>query len=446
MFNYVTVDFPTIDIKPEQVLSFTLNSGRYSHEMAEIKFRDWDVQFNSIRPGTPVNCVLKSTDSSRNFYGYVHHIKTSTTPGKRFVTLHVIGASYKLKQARQRVYVNQTADRIVESIAKEYNFAYYTEPHPRVYPQVVQAGHTDLELMTRLAKQCGYSLRVQNTEIYFQSLTRDYQVMRSSAPVFAMREQSDPAGSTIYSFSLTAGESIVYSDSYKSATAVGGIDPITGAAFKSTTQDRSVSTRTLYQPEFFDSFATKTVAPGFAETIYEAVAAEERNRFPYRATVSVVGYPKLRADMPIYLDGLGKDYSGYWIVLAAQHRVIEQSRNNFAYVTLLEVGADSLGSATVWTDGNLITVPDLVPTRNLIPNKRNTVVSPNSVLSTASAPDALDIFVPFGETENRSQPSTGKLTFTAPLWKSDSGNLNVTTTEIRRPSFVYDRLEARGVL
>lgn len=445
MFNYITVDFPTVDIKPEQVLSFTLNNSRYSHEMAEIKFRDWDIQYNSIRPGTPVNCLIKSTDASRNFYGYVHHIKSSMSPGKRFVTLNVIGASYKLKQAKQKVYVNQTADRIVASIAQDYNFAYYTEPHPRVYPQVVQAGHTDLELMTRLAKQCGYSLRVQNTEIYFQSLTRDYEVMRSSAPVFTMREKDDPGGSTLYSFNLTAGESLMYRDAYKAATAVGGIDPLTGGAFKSTAQDRSYPTRGLYQPEFFDSFATGVVAPGFSETIYEAEAIERKNRFPYRATISVIGSPNLRADMPIYLEGLGKDYSGYWIVLAAQHKIVEETRNNFTYMTLLEVGADSLGEANVWTDGKLVRVPTVIPTRNLIPNKRNTVVSPKSQLSTASNPDAFT-YVMFGETENRPQPSTGKISFTAPVWKSDSGNLNITTTEIRRPAQVYDRLEARGVI
>ena len=446
MFNYVTVDFPTVDVKPDRVLSFSLRKSRYSHDIAEINFRDWDVQFDAIRPGTPVSCVLKSSDSYKNFYGYVHHVNPSITPGRKFVKLTVIGASYKLKQARQRVFVNQTADNIIKTIAQEYGFAYYTESHPRVYQQAVQAGHTELEFMTRLARQCGYSLRIENTELYFQSMTTDYTNLRSSAPVFTMREHSHPLGSSLYKFNMIAGESVVHPDAYKAAIAIGGVDPYTGTPYTTTSQSRLATTRERSQPEFFDYFATNVVAPGYDPTNQEAVAADERNRYPYRATVTVIGDPTLRPDMPIYLDGIGKDYSGYWTILNVIHQVKEETRNNFLYVTQLEVGTDSLGVANTWKDGKLVSEPAPIPTRNIIPNIKNTVVSPDSTLSTYAMPDAFDFFVPFGETSNRAQPDTGKVAFTAPTWKSDSGDLNVITYETRRSLAAYERLQARGVL
>jgi phage protein D len=446
MFNYVTVDFPTVSIKPERVHTFTLTNSKYSHEMVDVQFRDWDVQFDSIRPGTPVSCLIKSTDSSRNFYGYVHHINARVSPGKKFTSLILIGASYKLKQARQRVFLNQTADKIIQSIAEEYGFAYYAEPHPRVYPQVTQAGHTELELMVRLAKQCGYSLRIENTEIYFQSMTTDYTNTRNSAPVFTMREKTDPLGSSIYDFRLMAGDSVQHPDSYKAAVAVGGVDPLSGKVYTTTSQTRPNAIRDRNQPEFFDYFATDVVAPGYASALSEAQAADERNRFAYRATAMVIGTPSLKADMPVYLQGIGKDYSGYWIVLSAQHQVIEETLNNFKYVTILELGSDSLGVATVWKDGVLVAEPAPIPTRTIIPNTRSTVISPDSNLTTSSMPDALDFLVPFGNTSNRPQPDTGKITFTAPLWTSDSGNLNVVAAETRRSFAAYERLVARGLL
>jgi len=446
VFNYITIEFPTATVTPDRVSSFTLTNTRYAHEMVEIKFRDWDVQFDPIRPGTPIKCVIKSTDASRNFYGYVHHVQASVTPGRRFTSVVAIGASYKLKQAHQRVFINQTADRIIASIAEDNGFSYYTEPHLRLYPQAVQAGHTDLEFMVRLAKQCGYSLRFQNTEIYFQPLTKDYTDLRSSAPVFTLRENSDPSGSTLYSFDLKAGESTQYQDAYKSAVSIGGVDPILGTVFTTTSQSRLETLREKSQPEFFDSFATNVVAPGYSPAYYESQAADERNRFPYRAMVSVIGSPSLRADMPVYLEGLGKDYSGYWIVLEAQHHIVEETRNNFVYLTTLKVGSDSLGTASVWNDGQLVPLPAPIPVRALTPNKPNLVLRPDSMLSTFASPDALNMFTPFGDTYNRPQPSTGKLTFTAPLWKSDSGNLNVVPAETRMQPAVYERLRSRGVI
>ena len=446
MFNYITIDFPTVDIKPERVLSFTLKKSRYAHDVAEIQFRDWDVQFDSIRPGTPVSCVIKSSDSSKNFYGYVHHINSNMTPGRKFVKLTVIGASYKLKQARQRVFVNQSADTIITSIAKEYGFAYYVEKHPRVYQQATQAGHTELEFMTRLARQSGYSLRIENTELYFQSMTTDYTNNRSSAPVFTMREQSHPSGSTLYKFNIVAGESIVHPDAYKAAIAIGGVDAYNSVPYTTTSQRRPDTTRDRSQPEFFDYFATDVVAPGYDLTSYEAIAADEKNRFPYRATAVVIGDPTLRPDLPVYLDGIGKDYSGYWTILNAVHQIREETRNDFSYLTQLELGTDSLGVATAWKDGKLVTEPAPIPTRNIIPNTKSTVVSPDSFLDTYSMPEALDFLVPFGDTTNRPQPSTGKVSYTAPTWRSDSGNLGVVPAETRKSKAAYERLQARGLL
>ena len=378
MFNYVTVEFPLAQVSPKRISSFILSQTRYAHELVTVRFRDWDVQYANVKPGDPAKVTLRSTSNSRDFVGYIHDIRPEITPGSRFTTVSIIGASYTLKQPKQRVFENTTASDVIRKIAAEHNFATDVEDHPRVYPQIVQAGITDLQLMARLAQQCGYLFRIENTTVKFKKVTTDYNLHRASAPIFEMRSANDPLGSTLYSFNLTLGESIRYSDAYKSAVQVGGVDPITKLASVVTNQERAKTIRETSRTEFFDSYATDTVAPDAVSAYYEAVSADERNRFPYRAQVQVIGNPTLAPGMPVYLDGVDRQYNGYWIVLSAEHHVYEQSQNVLTYVSYLQVGTDSVGGANSLNNVKVLK-PSTIKKRALIPNVRNVPSSKSSL-------------------------------------------------------------------
>jgi phage protein D len=339
--------------------------------MVKVKFRDWDVKYTHIRPGEPVQVTLRGKNSNREFVGYIHEITPDITPGTNFVELTLIGASYKMKQAHQRVFENMTATRAIREIAKPYGFRVVADEHMRVYPQIIQAGHTDLEIMTRLAKQCGYTLRIEGTTLYFQSLTSEYTSGRATAARFVMSDANTPTGSTIYSFKLNLGESIKYADSYKSAAQIGGVDPRNNKSIIKTNSSRPNVLKETSTTEFFDSFSTDVVAPSLSAADYEAHAIDLRNRFPYRASVEVIGTPSLTPDKPVYFTGLSRDYDGYWIVLSTIHKVVETRPNVLTYTTLLEVGADSLGAAIEWVDGQIITSPrdsQIIP---IVPGKKN---------------------------------------------------------------------------
>jgi phage protein D len=371
VFNYVSIYFPLAERPPQRISYFYFYQDRYAHEMVKVKFRDWDVKYTHIKPGEPVQVTLRGKHSNREFVGYIHEITPDITPGTNFVELTLIGASYKMKQAHQRVFENMTATHAVREIAKPYGFRIVADEHPRVYPQIVQAGHTDLEIMTRLAKQCGYTLRIEGTTLYFQSLTAEFTSGRASAARFDMREANNPSGSTLYSFKLNLGESIKYVDSYKSAAQIGGVDPRSNKSIIKTNPNHPYVLKETSTTEFFDSFSTDVVAPGPAEAAYEAHAIDLRNRFPYRASVEVIGTPSLTPDKPVYFSGLNKDYDGYWIVLSTIHKVVETRPNILTYTTLLEVGADSLGTAVEWVDGQTITAPSAAQVIPIVPGKKN---------------------------------------------------------------------------
>ena len=442
MFKYVTIEFPLAQKPPQRLQSFTLTQERYAHEIAVVKFRDWNIQYSNIRAGEPVKCILRGKDSSREFVGYIHDIKPQISPGKRFVEMTLIGASYKLKQQRQRVFENVTASEVVSSIAREYGLTSYVENHPRIYEQITQAGHTELQFMTRLARQCGYSLRIENTSLYFQSLTADFTKYRNSAKRFFMNESNDPAGSTLYSFELTLGESVQYLDAYKSAAQVGGVGARSAEANIFTNPIRPETLRETSRTEFFDSFATDVVAPSYETALYEAQAVDLRNRFPYRARVQVIGTPTISPDKPVYLSGLGKDYTGYWVVLSAQHHIIETAPNVLQYTTYLEVGSDSIGDSSVF-EGQFSAQPAEVSPRSIVPNVRNVADNPTPVLTKGSQLYAND---GFAISTNRPQSSV-VVDNTAYTWVSTKLTDNPNNVDDRnRTAATHLRLAAKNVL
>lgn len=443
MFNYIKVEFPDTSTQPQYVYSADIYQDRYAHEIATVQFRDWGIEYSVVTPGTPVKLTIYGFKKRRYFYGYIHHIKPEKTPGKNFTEVVMIGGSFPMRQASQTVYTNVTADQVIKTIAAKHKFVCYAVPHPRVYPQISQAGHTDWELMVRLAKQCGYTLRAQNTELYFQPILEDFKNYRNGAPKFIMRQMSDPLGSDIYSFSPIIGETLEYDDASKAAVAVSGLDKLSSSPIAITQQTPNKATRSQKRKEFFDTFNTEVVASNIETAAFEASAAEDRNAFPYRAKVEVIGNPDLRPDMPVFLDGLGPTYSGYWVVLSTEHRIIEEKRNMQRYTTVLTVGIDALGSAAAWNDNKVVTSPEYSPTRTIIPNVKQTNVIPTTSLNTPGTTYSPQADTSFTSTENRAAPNGYTQ---APLWKSETDSLNNIIQVPTKSPIIVERLLRRAIV
>ena len=443
MFKYVTIDFPETTLSPQTISQVSLRQMRYAHELVTVHFKDWGAEYDVVSTGSPVHMQIAHNSDKREFYGYVHHVQVNRTPGEFFCEVTFIGASYLMKQPHQTIYTQTTADQVVKSIASNYNFACYAVPHPRVYPQISQAGITDWELLSRLAKQCGYTLRTQNTELYFQPILDDYTNLRTEAPSFIMRSSSSPDGSTIYSFKPNISESMPYEEGMKAAVAVSGVNSADGSAMSITQQIRNSKMRTKQQNEFFDRFDVDTVANTPLVALYEAEAAENRNTFPYRAFVEVLGTPSLRPDMPIYLGGVGQPYEGYWVVLKTEHKIVEKQRNVFVYTTVLEVGSDSLGVAANWTDNKQILTPDYLPKRTIIPNVRQTKVDPKTELNRRSP-----ILTPsdkgtLGNPENRAKTNINVRSTEPSQWQTQTQSLETLFPTTYTPTAIVDRIRSK---
>lgn len=363
---------PTNEIQFKRAYRVIHRQQHYQHDFTRIYFRDWAVNPSMSKPGTPIVVTI----SGKSFYGYIHDIKSHQDNNKNFTEVSVIGASYVMRQASQAIYRNVTADQVIIEIAKKYNFAYKVVAHPRVYPQISQAGMTDWELMVRLAKQCGYFLRAENTELYFEPYTQDFEDRLQESTIYTKNDVGAKTLRPLYNFESEMGETLSNEWADKYATSVAGVDPRTGKYFKYTKQEKITPTRQSFHSELFDKHATDVVANDYTTATLEAASANEKSRYAYTAKAEVIGSSHLRPGVPVYLDNIGPEYSGYWTVLAVQHYIVEKERGTQVYTSILTVGTDSLGEVR---NAKYPILPSEEPVRKLTPNSRNIKTHPVTI-------------------------------------------------------------------
>jgi phage protein D len=441
----VDVTFVGAADAPSDVYTAHIYHNRYEHQVAVIKFRDWGLQYDFIETGTPV-VITYGITHKETMYGYVHHLSAERTVNNSFMEVTFIGASFPMKQASQAVYRDVTADQVVDSIASKYGFATYVKPHPRVWPQLAQAGETDWEFLVTLAKKSGYSLRVQNTELYFQPMMEEHTYGRLTAPVFTLRGPGQTSGWTMYEFTPFIGESLRYEDAEKGAVSVSGMDSVNNETLSFTKQDRNRTTRQISNPDLFDRFATNVVVVDYETAKHEAAAADERNSFPYRAEAVLIGDSTVRPDMPLFLDGLGQTYSGYWTALEVCHKFVEESRGVHTYTTVVTVGTDSLGDSKEWYDGAAVQYPTASAAEVVTPAIKMTQKKPKVELTGPSIALPRQVKGPFVRTENRLSSDPKSASKAAPAWKSNMKTLIEPDKASPTPYYVTSRLQKRGII
>jgi len=431
--NYVSVSFPNSPTQPKRVHRVTLEQEIYMHDYATVEFRDWNIDPLNIKPGSLMVITIKD----KSYYGYVHQLNNEQSSAKNFTKVGFIGASYVMKQSSQKIYRNMSADQIIAAIATKYNFAYKVTPHPRVYPQVAQAGLTDWQLMVNLAQECGYFLRAENSEIYFQPYTEDFNNLITEAVSFNKGDAGFKTTNHIYKFKPVISETLENYGFMKSAVSVAGVNPVNGNSFKVTQQKSFNPSRQYSNVEFFDSHATTTVANSYEVAGYLAKAADEKSRFPYAASVETIGVSSVRPCLPVYLSNVGSEYSGYWTVLKVTHVVYEENLNQQHYTCSMDVASDSLGTNA---NANQPSAPAVTPRRKIIPNEKNKNIKPKTIVYKPAITAKRTQQKQLVDRINRAT-QTGPFVATS-RWGSTHRDLNYKIIDERMPLAVLQKLRA----
>lgn len=134
--------------------------------------------------GDPVIFEYQSDKTVYKFYGTIYQISPDNTPQVTNLDIICMSASEDLKNTDQEIYKNVTADQVVAKIAAKKNMKPITQRHPRVRKAIAQAGQSYWQMLRRLAKQTGFALRAENTNLIFMSKDKIFQTKKKFAPYF----------------------------------------------------------------------------------------------------------------------------------------------------------------------------------------------------------------------------------------------------------------------
>lgn len=180
-----SVSFPNTPDIELLLLSAELFQAADSHEIAFFEFKGrpiWDSTI--ITSNDPVIFTYSSGSSTAVMHGYVYDVRPVSGTQVHLTRMTVIGASHKLKNTDQKIYKNTTADGVIAKIAAKYGMTSLTQRHPRLRDAIVQAGQSDWQLCRRLAKQCGFAFRAENTTLIFMSKDKIFSDKKGTAPWF----------------------------------------------------------------------------------------------------------------------------------------------------------------------------------------------------------------------------------------------------------------------
>jgi phage protein D len=325
----------------------SLRQRPYEHDLLTIDVAGYLRQDLPVRTNDPITCSMQHLGKVINFTGHVHSIMPfdQNHSQDRRIVLHAMGPSYQMKNQRQRAWTKARVSDIALQIAGEYRFHAQVESHPQVFDLITQPGESDWALLVRLAKRIGFVFFVSGTTLVFRSRGLHLQERRRSAPTVTYRDSS--AGSVVRSDILTftphLSENNVYDGVRKGQHSVSGIDPRTGQIVA---DHRTGASNTAYRPVNtsgqFTLVNTSMVVGSVQEAQTRNSGHDELARLQHRADAVVEGVSRLRQCDEIYIDGVSRDYAGYWTVLGVTHTIGYQK-----YRMKLELGTDSLGAPKV---------------------------------------------------------------------------------------------------
>lgn len=329
--------FPLSGSAPPKVQHVQVMQREFRHDMARVRVNREQPAFPDYRSNTPVELTYGREGAVETFYGYVHHVEPYVERNIEYLTVVCIGTGYPLKQRRQQMYRDVTITDVVRTVAARHKLDADIEPHTQQHSVIVQSGESDWELLVRLAKQIGYVVYINGTQIRFHTRTRDLKGARNEAPRFKYSPPEQTDQGEVRRFASRIGETLPMAGRRADRRAY-GVDPRTATIIEVRNNGELTDVLGVETADpYFDYYEQGLVihSPGDGEAELDGIT--EDNRFHISATAEVKGDVRVRQAMPVYFDQLPEDYGGYWFVHGVTHTI-----GNNEYMLDLELGRDSL--------------------------------------------------------------------------------------------------------
>ena len=326
-FTVVFPDFPGFDQAP---YSLTLTQSMGKHDVIELFYSSTNAAYiKTMSTGVAVEITWSNDTVSGKFVGYVSDLEYPTSSSiQKPLTITCLGASYPLKEKRQKIWKNATASEVATDIATFNKLKPVVTQSDIRFPQISFSGHSQWQKLQELAKSVGFACQVIGVELHFHPIDIIIDKFLTTIPVMAflnpdITPMNQFASQTLDHFETVQGDFGNFRGNTKATKIVGGVDPLTGKIYKSTSSPTSVGKNLRAKnkdPLFFD-IDTSTV-------VIDRLSSQSlANAKAQLARLSVPGYgfgqgdPRIAPWRTVEVRGTGESSDGFWIVSSAVHTV-----------------------------------------------------------------------------------------------------------------------------
>jgi hypothetical protein len=324
-FKVTYPDFPGVNLP---VRSITINQEIGKHDIVELYYsRISSAIIRGLKTGVPVEILWGNDKMSEKFYGYAVDVSYPTVQKiERGIKVTVIGASYPLKERTSKIWINKTASDIALDIAKRVKLKPFVTPSPIRFTQQSLAGHSYWEKLNELANRIGYGVQVIGTELHFHPIDEMVNLFMTTIPVMSFKNpflnpMSVYNAPTLDMFEPKIGDYIETNDYSRTGNTVGGVDPISGKVYKSSSSPNTVGKnfRENTKAPLFSSIETSTVIASKDMSKYLSEARAQMARLSIPAKGIGQGDPRIAPWRTIEVRGTGDTSDGFWIIKQVEH-------------------------------------------------------------------------------------------------------------------------------
>jgi len=324
------------------------------HDTAVIRISstklDW---IKSMRPGTPITVTYWGTPSTRAgwreglnfrvniFYGYVNSVRLiSDAEGTYIRELICVAASRVFRKTEQRTFTDMSAAEIVKQIGAQFNFRVVTEQHGLRKGTVIQSGESNWKLMTRLAKQTGYTLRVEATTIYFLPIRSMIVGKIYNRPIVFRDYSFGEDRPNVESIDSWVGDTSDDPDNLTYTAQATFVDPMTGETQTESSTPDSMFTGGMRSKGAYIANVKNQTFFSRKEAALAAKGQADRGLMAIDVKMTVVGDPWIDPYRPARLELKDRNLSGYWLVKEVTH--VFTKGDNASYVSNVVVSTDAV--------------------------------------------------------------------------------------------------------
>lgn len=156
------------------IVQMSLELAENQHDMLRVRVAGIPPRLLTEHLNKPVYAYWGMGINRHEFCGYIASVDpTYTNSGGvingspfQIVELVCVGASYKMRAKRNRLWANSSIQTIATTLANEYRFSVSCVNEPYAFPRLVQSGQSDWEFLSKVVDTYGLSMSMHGTHLH----------------------------------------------------------------------------------------------------------------------------------------------------------------------------------------------------------------------------------------------------------------------------------------